>query len=408
MCALPSVNVSLSNGNLGRTGTSQDGTSGIIVSGIAVSGQFALGDVVGPYTSIADAEANGIDAAYDTANTCMAYHHIKAFFDQAPAGTKLYVMVVAKTVVMTDLCDVAMDYAKKLLVQTAGAIKLIGITRIPDVAYTPTYSGQFETDLSTALTKLQALVESEFALHRPVRAIIEGRNFQGVVSTTRDLRSVSTGPNANAVMVMIGQDNDVAASLAAYEKYAAVGTALGRAAAIPVQRNLGRVKDGDIGITNAGLSNGALLSTLSDQNVSDLNDKGYVFLRSHAQKAGFFFNDDHTACPITDDFGQLSLGRVADKAASIAYLTYLEELLDEVQIDATTGKLALPTVKHYQGEIEQAIIDQMPGEISSVECFIDPDQKLLSNSNLQIQLDITPVGTNRTISVTLALVNPSN
>ncbi len=407
MSPLPNVSVTLSNGNLGRVLAGQDGTAGLIVTGVAVAGQFALGDILGPYTAPSDAEANGINAAYDTTNSVMAYQHIVDFFNRVPKGTKLYVMVVATTVTMTQMCDPANSYAKKLLSQTNGEIKLLGITRIPDGAYTPTFSGQFEQDLHDAITKIKLLQAEEFGFKRPFRAIIEGRNFQGTVASAADLRNVSTGPNANQVMVMIGQDYDVAQSAVYKNKYAAVGIALGRAAAIPVHRNIGRVKDGDLGITRAGLSNGALMATFTDANLITLNDRGFVFFHQHPQKAGYFFNDDHMAAPITDDYSQLAYARVVDKAARIAVATYTDEILDTVQVDSTTGKLSLPTVKHYQGLIESAIADQMTGEISGVICTIDPDQNVLSTSNIAVQLDVTPVGTTRTISVTIALTNPA-
>jgi hypothetical protein len=140
-----------------------------------------------------------------------------------------------------------------------------------------------------------------------------------------------------------------------------------------------------------------------------LHDKGFVFLRSHALKAGYFWNDDHMVTADTDDYYSLANGRVIDKVARIAYATFLEELLDEVQVDPTTGRIAATTVKQYQASIERAIGLAMAanGEISGVEAFIDPTQDILATSTLVVDLRVIPTGTNRVIIVKLGLSNPN-
>lgn len=397
---LPSAVVKLSNGNLGRLAPSEDGTSGLIVSGIAVVGQFALGDVIGPFTSLADAEAKGITSAYDTANNTIAWRHIKDFYDYAGDGTELYVMVVAQTVTLAQQVDKTNNYLKKLLSTTLGNIKIWGCTFTPDGTYVPAYTGQFETDLATAITNAKALIAEEFDLFRPTRGILEARNFQGSMSTATDLRA-SAGPNANGVMIFAGQDWDYGQTVAYRNKYAAVGIALGKAARIAVQRNLGRVKDGPLLITTAGLSNGQKLSTFSESNQGAFNDRGYVFFRQHTGKAGYFFNDDHTAAPITDDYSQFSLGRTMDKAARITRSVYVEEILDDIEIDPTTGKLDPSTIKHYQGIVEKEIRANMVGNIDDVSAFCDPNQNVLSTSQIKIKIKIVPKGTIRNIEAEL-------
>lgn len=109
MGTLPNVTVIESNGNLGLLPANEDGASGIIVTGVA--GSFALGDVLGPFTSLKEVEDIGIDAAYDTTNSVLAHRHISDFFEGAGQGTKLYVMVVASTVTMTQMCDKTLTHA---------------------------------------------------------------------------------------------------------------------------------------------------------------------------------------------------------------------------------------------------------------------------------------------------------
>lgn len=406
--SFPKVTTSLANGNLGRVAPSDDGICGLIATGVAVGGQFALGDILGPFTSLQDAEDKGIDEAYDSTNTCMAWRHIKDFYDQAGNGTKLYVMIVAKTVTMTQMCDKANNYVKKLVSQTGGNIRMVGVTRIPDGGYSPTFSEQFEQDLMDAITKADELIGEERDLYRPISIIIEGRNFQGTASSARDMRHASTGPNANRVAIMIGSDYDVSSAASHANKYAAVGYALGRAAGIPVQRNIGRVKDGDVGITQAGFSNNAKAETLTEAQQETLHDRGYIFFRKHTGKAGYFFNDDPVTAPITSDYSSLSAGRTMDKAARITRAVYLEELLDDLMLDPDTGKLDPSVAKNYESIVEDEINRQMTaqGEIVRVSVYVDPDQNVVEQDKVTAEVNIRRKGMSKEIVATLAFEAP--
>jgi hypothetical protein len=395
---LPSININISNNNLGRESATADGTCGLIVSGVAVIGQFALGDVLGPFTALEEIEAIGITAAYDTTNTVLAHRHCLDFFSVAPTGTQLYLMVVAKTITMADICLETNNYAKRLLTTAAGAIRLIAVTRVP--ATVGTIANQFEQDLFDAIGNMQTLLNNEATAYRPARCIIEGRNFQGNATSAQDLRTLT----ANRVMVVMCQDNDVATAAAHANKYACAGLVLGIASARPVQRNIGRVKDGPVGITKPALSSGALLSSLTSNTLDTLHNKGYVFFRDFVGLAGYYLNDDNMSVALTDDYAQLTLGRVIDKASRIAYSTYVNELLDEVDVDSN-GRLSQPTCKHYQALIETAIQQGMAGEIVNVSAYVDPNQDIIATSQLNIELNIQPFGINRTINITIGFAS---
>jgi hypothetical protein len=150
MSTLPNVIINQTNGNLGRVGVAEDGTSLLIGSGVAVSGKFALGDVLGPFTSIEDVETAGITALYDSTNDCLMHQHASDFYLGAGNGVKLYIMVVANTVTMTQMADKTLTHVAKALSQAEGAIKLVAISRIPDTI--GTIADQFEADIVTAVT----------------------------------------------------------------------------------------------------------------------------------------------------------------------------------------------------------------------------------------------------------------
>jgi len=404
------VKIVIGNGNLGRASQVLDGVSALIGTGVSVADKFALGDVLA-LRALSDAENLGITEAYDTANKSLLWHHIRGFYDNAGEGAELYVMPVANTVTMTQMLDKTGTHAPALLDSLKGRIRMLAISRTPASTYDPTYSGQFDPDVWTAAAKAQELYASEFLLHRPIQIFIEGRTFNGTAASATDLRNASTGLNANRVSIVIGTDYEVIGVFTEATDYASVTIPMGRAAAIPVQRNIGRVKDGGLVIRGeAGLSDGQPITTKTSAELSTLDELGYIFFIERDGKAGYYMNNDHCACPISDDFAYIHRGRPIDKASRIVRQTYLEELLDDVEVDAGTGKLSPAVVKHFQRAGEKAIQVNMlaNGEISGVSVFVDADQNILSTDELSVVMRIVPKGMINAIEVLLSYSNPSS
>lgn len=403
---LPGVRLIQTNNNLGRVEANADGVAAIIGSGIAV-GATALGDVLGPFLSLQDVEDFGITAAYDSTNQCCMHLHASDFYEQAGKGAKLYLMVVANTITMAQMTNQANAYCKKLIEHNNNEIKLIGVTRVPQSGYTPNYVDQFDDDIWAAITNAQALRDFEFEEpnFNVSQFFIEGRDWQGTVSTSRDLRASF---DSNRVSLCMCQNPDVIVDYTWAQKYASVGAMLGRAAAIPVQRNIGRVKnDRVLGFVNAGYSNGTGFESLTDTERDLLDERGYIFLRRFKGKVGFYFNDDHTCTKLTDDYYSIGRGRTIDKASQLALTVLTEYTNDDVPVDAVTGKLPLSVIKQIQGNTESYVQNRMVDEISGVEAFIDPEQDILTSDELALELDIIPKGITKHIVVRIGYRNPN-
>lgn len=390
---LPNVATVVTNKNLGRVDSGNDGICGLIGHGIATV-KFALGDVL-TLVQLADAEALGIDEAYDTTNTVMLWHHIRDFYDEAPSGTTLYVMPVAKTVTMAQMLAKDGVYAPALLQKAGGDIRILAVTSV-----TETWA-----NIVAAIPIAQLLYKQSFDLYMPHSILLEGRDCPDTLNTIDDLRNDETGPDANRVSVVISQDLAVAAT-APDANYANVCHALGRAAAVPVQRNIGRVKDGRLAsVTTPALSNGTKIADLTQATLDTVNGKGFIFMRNHVGKSGAFFNGDHCACPIDDDYYGLGRGRTMDKAVRIVRDTYVEELLDDIEIDPDNGKIAPDVVKAYQQAANSAIEANMmqPGseEISGKSVYVNPEQDVQATDKVAIKLKIVPKGTVKAIEVEL-------
>ncbi len=392
--ALPGVSITLTTGALGLVAPGEDGVVGLVANGVAASG-LALG-VSKQGFGLDEFEAVGIGAAYDTANAVEVWRQIKEFYDGAGDGAELWVMLVSQATNLTSILDKTQAFAKKLLDDAGGRIKLLGVSRNPAGGYTPnTTANQVDVDVINALTTGQALADDMQAAFRPVRFVIEGYAFTGTTSTLANLKA-QTKPN---MAVLIGDTKSGAR--------AAIGILLGRLAKIPVQRNPGRVKDGSLPIISAFL--GAATLESNEGAATAIHDKGFITIRKYSGKAGYYFSDDPTAVAATNDFSSLARDRVIDKVIRIAYATYVEEILDEVEINPANGQIATVKAKYYQALIENAVNTAMTanGEVSGFEAFVDPAQNVLSTNKICVDARIVPVGYAKAIEIKLGFSNPA-
>ncbi len=381
--ALPSISITVGNGGLGLVLPSADGVVGLVMNGVATA-NLAIG-VAKQIFSLEEAVALGLTTAYDSTNAVKVYEHIKRFYDVAGKGSELWVMLVSQAVNLATMCDVGNVYAKKLLDDAQGTIKVLGVVRNPASGYVGTISSGLDVDVYAAITNAHNLGAAYAALFQPVRILLDGYSYNNVAANLNDLTTYTN----NRVGVLIG---GVATG------HNSMGLLLGKVAKIQVQRNIGRVKDGALPISTAFIGNSKPTFAIS----TALHNKGYITLTSHLRRAGYYFNDDRMAALPTDDFCFLANGRTLDKVISIAYDTYVNELLDNVDLD-TNGKISVGQAKEFEGIIENAINTLMTaeGEISGVDAFVDHNQDVQATGKVCVQLRVQPLGTLREICVDL-------
>lgn len=404
-----SVELQLGNGNLGGIPAPEDGISALVVSGVA-SGDIKLNVPLGPFYSLSGAEQFGFTQQYDETNEVIAHQHIKEFYDEAD-GIELWVMVLSPAVLMADYFD--QGHIEGLISNSRvnGRIRLIGITRSPESTYNPDMTNGIDGDVDLAIQKSKTILEEAFTKYRPCTAIIEGRAYEGDVGSVLNYHDPNVG-QYNRTHIWIGQDLDYGnnSPVPNADQYANVGFILGWVANSQVQRNAGRVKRGSTQVTNAGFSSNDPFEDVSEQDLNALDAKGYMFFWKHFGKAGYYVNDSYACVPLTDDYARMERGRTIDKCARIAYLTYLEEVNDDFEVDED-GKMDTGYIKNLQQRVEQDIALQMidspdTKEISSVRCLIDPDQNVLSTNTIKIELAIIPKGLANKIIVKLGFDNP--
>ena len=284
---------------------------------------------------------------------------------------------------------------RKLIDAAAGRIRLIGINKLTPAEYEADTTQGIDADAITAAANAQQVAESYANQIRPFRLLLPAPAWTG---TTENLYKPAES-SYNRVAFILASDGAIAG-----EYSAAVGMILGRAALMEPQQSIGRVKSGSLTPEGYFTSGDNYLDKIGM--AESLNNSGYIFFTSYTAKNGCYLNGDGMAAPASDDYGQLHLGRIIDKAMVIAYTTYISEILENIAVDEK-GNLPVGACKNFEGMIENAIAGNMGNQISSFTAYVDPSQNILSTGKLEIDCKLVPLGVLREIQVNLSFENPA-
>lgn len=403
---LPGIEIEFQNGQLGTVTDRPDGVFGVLASATAVSTTFLL-EKEYEVKSMLDVAALGITPSV---GNYRLYKFLEEFYNEAGAGASMWIMGFANTKKVSDFFtpDVSTQKtpAEKLLDAVNGKISALFVSFDPSGAYTPTITTAIDADVLAAMPKAQLLsdnyTKNEYA---PFFVYLEGYAFTGVKSDLADLTELTY----NRVGVMIG--DTIAKTGTPGSKGAALGVLAGRLASKAVHVNPGRVRDGAIKPTTAFI--GDVPVELYD--IASLHDKGFVSLRTHKRKSGYYFTDGPLACETDDDYHFVPQRRVIDKAYRLAYDALVEFTLSDIDVNSDGTIMPLSATI-----IEQAVIAKIfsemtvEGELSydpsdsndkGVICKVDLTQNVTSTSKIKIkQLQVRSKAYARFISVPLGFV----
>lgn len=390
--SLPNVNITLGNGNIGAVTLSDDGIAGLILTGAAVEGKLELNK---PYvlSSTLDLKKLGIEPESNP----LLHKDITAFYASAGEGSELHLLVTSEATTLTQIC-VPDGPLKRLVSSAAGRIRLVGINRNPPADYAATTEKGIDSDVIAAIAAAQTVAEGFLSDVAPFRVLLPAIGWSG---DTEGLYQPREG-FYNRVALVLASDGRYGSS-ALYS--AAIGQVLGRASKIGVHQNIGRVRDGAIAQTGFLTDGKTPEEHFSKWNI--LNDAGYIFYRTFVGKNGYYLNGDPMAAPTTDDYSSLALGRVIDKAMIIAYKVYIDDILDNIQVDSEKGTISTPVCKSFEASIIRAVGTEMAGEISGFTAYINPAQNVLATGRMEVTCKIVPLATLREINVNLSFNNPA-
>ena len=404
--------VNIQRGTIGASvDQGADAITGLLATGVAVAADaangisgIALGQTV-KLTSLTDAEAYGINESYDSTNSLSVYRHISEFYRMFPNGT-LYLMLYSGDMEAA----FAEQYAKKLIIDANGEIRILGIANTPAAA-TEEYLNGFPEDVFGSIQLGQQLYDWAFSTFRPCQIILEGRDFNAAnAASALNLRNITISNQvleAFKVSVCIAQDWKFADGLDAIrKKMADLGTMLGSIAKKAVNENIGEVEGGNlVDTTNnkwlvAGLSNHQTIAGWDSQ-LEALDSKGYIFAISYTGITGYYWNNDHTCTPIKKDkdgyFNEytISYGRVHDKAVRDLRTCLLPKVKSTQPVDPDTGKLPQALVTYFERLADDDVFNAMAAEglITAGKTTVDPNSDLLiSPRELKVSFVLVPTG----------------
>lgn len=377
--SLPNVKISFAQGALGTVAQSADGVVGLISTATATT-KFTLSKDVVIY-SVAALEELDITAA----NNPNLHKAVTEFYDQAGEGAELHLYGMAGTTVV-DL----LGGAEAFLKAASGRIRALVVVCA---------TGVDKSTLAAAATKAQTVGENATnTLCAPVFTLIPVKSNTDVA----ELPDLSTYTH-DRVGFFIGDTVVNSAN-------AASGLIAGRIAECPVQRHIGRVKDGALSIAAAYI--GANDVAVAD--VETLYNKGYITMRTFVGKSGYFYAEDYLACGANNDYRSIARRRTADKAFRVAYATLLESVQDELPVTAA-GTLTAAFAKSLEADIEADIYNSMTeeGNLSvdaadptdmGVQAKVNTSNDVLATNKLQAVIKIKPYGYSKWIEVALGFL----
>lgn len=388
--SLPNVRIKLGNGNLGRVRLSDDGVAGLLVPGKAVSDKLELNRHY-KLASLRDLQNLGVTAE----NNPLVYKDVVAFYTSAGEGAELHLVVTEENKTLADMSAVTpASPLRKLIDGGAGRIRLVGVNHPGE--RTPTITQGISDNTIAAVAAAQSVAGSYTSQVCPVRILLPALNWDGTTENLYKPREASS----NRIGLVLAADQKIDGKASA-----AIGQILGRAASIAVHRSIARVRDGAIAVNGFMMDGKTPEDHFAD--LAGLDEAGYIIYRTYAAKNGYYINDDPMCAPITDDYSNLYLGRVIDKASIIAYTTYIESIMDNVVVDEE-GKIPDGHCKAYEQMFTRAVGAQMADEISSFDVYVNPDQDVLTTGVMDVDCKIVPQGILREINVNLSFSNPQN
>lgn len=378
------------NGGLARRLPGSD-----YISGLIVYGEKAIEKAL--ILSVDELETMGVNAQENP----VLFYHVSEFF-RINAGAKLYIQTLLES--DDDFADV-----KSLQNFADGTIRQLAVCDFKRPM----------TALVTAVAQLNAIAVELSAFNTPLSILLSPKVTTEDMTSLVDLHALK----AERVAVVIGQDGAGFGNELATKNLSigCVGAALGAISKANVHESIAWVEKQDLvsiaypktltasdssarELDKIAFADGSLLSKYTSQQIQAINDKGYLFLIKHTGIVGTYFNDSYTATSLEDDFAYIENNRTVDKAIREINRVLLPRISGPAYIDPDTGLLAAATTNALEALCDE-VLDQMArdGEVSGFDVQIDPNQKVLRNSKLEVVLKIIPVGTLREIRVKIGL-----
>ena len=343
------------------------------------------------------------------------YYHIKHFFDRVGGAGTLYVA----------FADCSSNWNALIDMQKAanGQIGQFGIWTEQSLWSQLTEDeGPYQLKLVNDINAVAVIMANNY--NAPASVILTANSAKIKTSdSTVDTVSLNRIPTVigknRYVSVLLSQsrDNNVAVMqrvLVSKTPVGCVGAILGSLAISNVSECVGWVakhdlagliQDIELGFGNVGVSNQALTLTtsydsLSDSQINDLDNKGYIFLVKYTGLDGhIYFSGDQTCSD--GDYRTIARNRAINKSRRLVRRALLPYVNSPIKVDPATGTLSPAQVTIFTNEVQdvlKAMVDA--SELSSIGIIeIPANQNILKNDSLKLKYSVIPIGTSKTILV---------
>jgi len=388
--ALNSIVFNRNKSGLGGPLLNNDHISGLVFYRSSVPTGFATTNIQKVF-SLEQAEDLGIEKEGSYSSL---WYHISEFFEKQTKG-ELYIGIF-------DEPGATPDFAEIETMQTFanGEIRQIGI-----------WLDDTLTDSSTMLirvTAIQSQVDILKSNDMPLNVIFAPDIFGLDLTTLPDLR---TG-TANNVSVTIGQSgNGLGSTLYStnLKSTTDLGAKLGAVSFSKVNESISYVEKFPM-VTASGefaepaFSNGDFVKNTPKAQIEALDGLGYIFLVNFVGYSGTFNNDSYTATAANDDLYTIERNRTIDKAVRRTRQLLLPKLGSPLYVNPD-GTLTLDTIATFKGLCDQGLKQmEADGELSASATIINPEQNVVSTSELVVSLELVPVNVARSIIVNVGFV----
>ena len=383
------------NGNIPKKLAGEDHISGLVIYSAALPSGFSESERIKAVSTIETAEALGITADADNWDIRVLHYQLSEIFRVNP-GISLYVGIFTNPEGARTTPSVvgfsktgermvgqgANTYAevKKMQNFADGRLRQLGVWdgRTPLAA-----------DNLTALQGVAATLEEQ---DMPL-GIIYAPKVSAVASLPSNLAGdkervwtvIGQAGSSTGAALYVDAENTEKASVSG------LGVVLGIVSLAAVHESIAWIEKFPTGVDVPAFGDGTLLKTLDRAVVEALDKSRYLFFVTYSGLSGSYMNDSHTMDAPTSDYAYIENVRTMDKAVRGIRTYLLPKLGGNVYIDKTTGQLQTHSVEFLQTTAQKALEDmEKAGELSGYVVEIDPDQNVLSTS--EIEFVIRPVG----------------
>ncbi len=380
-----SLKIERQNGNIPKSVAGEDHVSGFIayLAEEEIPDGFKT-DHVQAVSTVDTAEALGIKDDADSWGVRVLHYQLSEIFRVNP-GISLYVGIFTKptTYKFTEIKTVQ-NFA-------SGRIRQMAV-----------WCGdkEFNADDVTAIQGVADALDEENA---PLSVL-----YAPKVTSVGNMPADVAGANQCRVSVVIAQaGSGTGAELYADEansetraSVSAIGVVLGLLSSAAVHQSIGWVKNFPTGVNVPAFGDGTLYRDLDKALVEQLDSSRYLFFVTHVGQAGSYVNDSHTMDSAISDYAMIESVRTMDKAVRGIRTYLIPELGGNIYVDADTGKMQAYSVDHLKTTANKALEDmEKAGELSGYKVDIDPEQDILSTSEVEIVIKQVAVGVMRRIKV---------